>query len=68
MSRYRHDDSPPLPFFTADNLMAAAMHRELKIVYKILMTLCINGDENDLCHDYIESLIVEKINEAKEGA
>ena len=34
---YRHNDNPPVPFYTLDNALAAAMHLEIKALHKLLL-------------------------------
>jgi hypothetical protein len=66
MSNYRHSDKPPVPFHSMCNGMAVSMHRELKAVHEVLVSLWKGCGHPDAEH--IENLIVEKINQAKEEA
>ena len=42
MSNYRHNDKPPIPFYTADNFLAAAMHFEIKALHKLLLAAALD--------------------------
>ena len=39
---YRHNDKPPVPFYTLDNALAAAMHLEIKALHKLLLAAALD--------------------------
>ena len=41
---YRHNDNPPIPFYTADNALAAAMHLEIKALHKLLLAAALDQE------------------------
>ena len=42
MSKYRHNDNPPVPFHSMCNGMAVSMHLEIKALHKLLLAAALD--------------------------
>ena len=42
MSKYRHLETPPVPFHVLDNRFAAQAHREIRALHKLLLAAALD--------------------------